>query len=82
MPLGDDEDQPPRLVARKWRDDLRRRTRGMVPQATHRGRTAYDALAEQLRAKRLVLPVPQLEAIAGYHTALDNQLYKVIRAFR
>jgi hypothetical protein len=40
------------------------------------------ALAEQLRARRLVLPVPQLEAIARYQTTLDNQLYKALRAFR
>lgn len=40
------------------------------------------ALAEQLRAKRLVLPTQQLETLARYQTTLDNQLYKALRAFR
>lgn len=40
------------------------------------------ALAEQLRAKRLVLPPQQLETLARYQTTLDNQLYKALRAFR
>jgi hypothetical protein len=40
------------------------------------------SLAEQLRARRLVLPVPQLEAIARHQTTLVNQIYKALRAFR
>lgn len=40
------------------------------------------ALAEQLRAKRLVLPAEQLELFSRYQTTLDNQLYKALRAFR
>lgn len=40
------------------------------------------ALAEQLRARHLVLPLKQLEVIARYQTTLDNQLYKALRALR
>jgi hypothetical protein len=40
------------------------------------------ALADQLRASRLVLPLRQLEVIARYQTTLDNQLYKALRALR
>lgn len=39
-------------------------------------------LAEQLRAKRLVLPMAQLETLSRYQTTLDNQLFKALRAFR
>jgi len=40
------------------------------------------ALAEQLREQRLVLPRDQLEIFARYQTTLDNQLIKMLRAFR
>jgi hypothetical protein len=40
------------------------------------------ALAEQVRAKRLVLPADTLELLARYQTTLDNQLYKALRALR
>jgi len=40
------------------------------------------ALADQLRAKRLVLPPETLELFTRYQTTLDNQLYKALRAFR
>jgi hypothetical protein len=40
------------------------------------------ALAEQIRRKKLILPVPQLELMARYQTTLDNQLYKALRALR
>jgi hypothetical protein len=40
------------------------------------------ALADQLRAKRLVLPPDTLELFTRYQTTLDNQLYKALRAFR
>ena len=40
------------------------------------------ALAEQVRAKRLVLPTDVLEVLARYQTTLDNQLYKALRALR
>lgn len=39
-------------------------------------------LVEQLKIKRLVLPLEQLEVLARYQTTLDNQLYKALRAFR
>ncbi len=39
-------------------------------------------LADQLRAKRLVLPSETLELFSRYQTTLDNQLYKALRAFR
>ncbi len=40
------------------------------------------ALADQLRRKKLILPLDQLEIIARYQTTLDNQLYKALRALR
>lgn len=40
------------------------------------------ALAEQVRAKRLVLPSDTLELLARYQSTLDNQLYKALRALR
>lgn len=39
-------------------------------------------LAEQVRAKRLVLPVDTLELLARYQTTLDNQLFKLLKALR
>ena len=40
------------------------------------------ALAEQVKAKRLVLPDEALEVFSRYQTTLDNQLYKALRALR
>ena len=40
------------------------------------------ALAEHVRAKRLVLPKDTLELLSRYQTTLDNQLYKALRALR
>lgn len=40
------------------------------------------ALAEQVRAKRLVLPKDTLELLSRYQTTLDNQLYKSLKALR
>ena len=40
------------------------------------------ALAEQVRAKRLVLPTDSLEVMARYQTTLDNQLFKLLRELR
>lgn len=40
------------------------------------------ALAEQVRAKRAVLPERDLELLARYQTTLDNQLYKALKALR
>lgn len=40
------------------------------------------ALADQVRAKRLVLAADDLELFARYQTTLDNQLYKTLRALR
>ena len=40
------------------------------------------ALAEQVKAKRLVLPDDALEVLSRYQTTLDNQLYKALRALR
>lgn len=39
-------------------------------------------LAEQVRAKRLVLPADTLELFARYQTTLDNQLFKLLKALR
>jgi hypothetical protein len=40
------------------------------------------ALAEQVRAKRLILPADTLELLARYQTTLDNHLYKALKALR
>ena len=40
------------------------------------------ALAEQVRAMRLILPADTLELLARYQTTLDNQLYKALKALR
>ena len=40
------------------------------------------ALAEQVRAKRLILPADTLELLSRYQTTLDNQLYKALKALR
>jgi len=40
------------------------------------------AIAEQVRARRLVLPDEALEVFSRYQTTLDNQLYKALRALR
>lgn len=40
------------------------------------------SVANQVRAKRLVLPADTLELLARYQTTLDNQLYKALRALR
>ena len=40
------------------------------------------AWAEQVKAKRLVLPDEALEVFSRYQTTLDNQLYKALRALR
>ena len=37
---------------------------------------------EQLREQWLVLPWDQLETFTRYQTTLDNQLIKMLRAFR
>ena len=50
--------------------------------ATANARPHILALAEQVKAKRLVLPADALELLARYQTTLDNQLYKSIRALR
>jgi hypothetical protein len=39
-------------------------------------------LAEQVMAKRLVLPTEALELLARYQTTLDNQLFRLLRALR
>lgn len=40
------------------------------------------ALAEEVRAKRLVLAAETLEVMSRYQTTLDNQLFKLLRALR
>ena len=40
------------------------------------------AIAEQVRAKRLVLPSDTLQLLARYQTTLDNQLFKLLKALR
>lgn len=39
-------------------------------------------VAEQIRAKRLILDSDTIDLIARYQTTLDNQLYKALRALR
>ena len=39
-------------------------------------------VAEQLRAKRLVLPTDALVVLTRYQTSLDNQLFKLLRNLR
>jgi hypothetical protein len=39
-------------------------------------------LAYQVAEARLVLPAESLELMARYQSALDNQLYKALRALR
>lgn len=46
------------------------------------GRPHILALADQVRAKRLVLPADALELLARYQTTLDNQMFKLLRALR
>jgi hypothetical protein len=59
-------------IARWCREELRKAEK----------RPHVLALADQLRAKRLVLPPEALELFTRYQTTLDNQLYKALRAFR
>lgn len=40
------------------------------------------ALADQIRAKRMVLPTDTLEVMSRYQTTLDNQLFRLLRALR
>ena len=40
------------------------------------------ALAEEVRAKRLVLPPETLAVFSRYQTTLDNQIYKALKALR
>ena len=40
------------------------------------------ALADQVRAKRLILHADTLELLARYQTTLDNQLYTALKALR
>lgn len=60
--------------------DLAQRCCEQLNEAEQRPRLI--ALAEQLRAKRLVLPMEQLETLSRYQTTLDNQLYRALRALR
>jgi len=61
-----------RDIARWCREELRKAEK----------RPHILALADQLRAKRLVLPPDALALFTRYQTTLDNQLYKALRAFR
>lgn len=40
------------------------------------------ALADQVEARKMLLPRPTLELLTRYQTTLDNQLYKALKAFR
>ena len=40
------------------------------------------SLADQVRARRLILPNDAIEIFSRYQTTLDNQLYKALRALR
>ena len=59
-------------IARWCREELRKAEK----------RPHVLALADQLRAKRLVLPPDTLALFTRYQTTLDNQLYKALRTFR
>lgn len=59
-------------IARWCREELRKAEK----------RPHILALADQLRAKRLVLSPDTLALFTRYQTTLDNQLYKALRAFR
>jgi hypothetical protein len=59
-------------IARWCREELRKAEK----------RPHILTLADQLRAKRLVLPPDALALFTRYQTTLDNQLYKALRAFR
>lgn len=45
-------------------------------------RPALLAIAEQIEARRMLLPRPTLELLTRYQTTLDNQLYKALKALR
>lgn len=45
-------------------------------------RPHVQALAAQVRSKRLILPDDTLQIIARYQTMLDNQLFKALKALR
>lgn len=60
--------------------ELVRWCREQLRQAEARPHTL--ALAEQVRAKRLLLSPDTLELLARYQSTLDNQLYKALRALR
>jgi hypothetical protein len=45
-------------------------------------RSHVQLLADQVRAKRLVLPNDTLEVFSRYQTTLDNQLFKTLKALR
>ncbi len=47
-----------------------------------KARPHIRAVAELVRAKRLVLPADTLELLARYQTTLDNQMFKLLRALR
>ena len=57
----------------EWcRDELRKAER----------RPELLAIAEQMRAKSLILSQHDMELLSRYQTTLDNQLYKALRAYR
>jgi len=60
--------------------ELKRWCRGQVRQAEERPHAL--ALANDVRAKRLILPDDALQVFSRYQTTLDNQLFKGLRALR
>ena len=46
------------------------------------GRPEVLAIAEQVRAERMILRQHERELLSRYQTTLDNQLYKALRAFQ
>ena len=61
-------------------DELMRWCRKKLREAE--SRPHLMAIAEQMRAKRLVLTPDTLELLSRYQTTLDNQLYKALKALR
>lgn len=82
----EDHQTPAKLIAdhkgglEAYVGELLRWCREQIRQAEARPQTL--ALAEQVRAKRLVLPGDTLELLSRYQSTLDNQLYKALRALR
>ena len=83
---GEEEKTPAAFIARyegglaAYVAELLQWCREQLRQADER--PTVLALAEQVRAKRLVLPAETLEVLTRYQTTLDNQLIRLLKALR